>query len=112
MDALLAYPWPGNVRELRNCLERAVLMQRGPLLHAEDLGLPLVAPASPVDAPRDAPREAGIAVGSLDAMERQHLLDALEANHWNVSLAARALQVSRDTLRYRMAKHGLQRAER
>ena len=51
-------------------------------------------------------------MGSLDAMERRHLLDALEANHWNVSLAARALQVTRDTLRYRMAKHGLQRHER
>ena len=49
------------------------------------------------------------APGSLEAVERQHLLQALEANHWNVSLAARALQVTRDTLRYRMAKHGLHR---
>ena len=107
--ALMAYHWPGNVRELRNCLERAVLMQRGPLLHADDLGLPQAQPAAGATA---GPREAGSPAGSLDAMERQHLLDALVANRWNVSLAARALQVSRDTLRYRMAKHGLQRAER
>jgi two-component system, NtrC family, response regulator AtoC len=115
VDALLAYPWPGNVRELRNCLERAVLMQRGPRLHALDLGLPEAAPAAPVQPAETTPGpagQAGVAVGPLDAMERQHLLAALEANHWNVSLAARALQVSRDTLRYRMAKHGLQRAER
>jgi two-component system, NtrC family, response regulator AtoC len=115
VDALLAYPWPGNVRELRNCLERAVLMQRGPRLHALDLGLPEAAPAAPAlpaDTTPGQAGQAGASVGSLDAMERQHLLAALEANHWNVSLAARALQVSRDTLRYRMAKHGLQRAER
>jgi pimeloyl-ACP methyl ester carboxylesterase len=39
----------------------------------------------------------------------QHLSQALEAHHWNVSLAARALGITRDTLRYRMVKHGLQR---
>ena len=54
----------------------------------------------------------GRAVAPLDSVEREHLLQALEAHGWNVSLAARALQVTRDTLRYRMAKHGLQRNER
>ncbi|NNU43903.1 sigma-54-dependent transcriptional regulator [Ramlibacter montanisoli] len=108
IDALRAYPWPGNVRELRNCLERAVLMQRGPLLRAEDLGLPEAAAGAP---PPGAAHPAA-APTSLDALERSHLVAALEAHHWNVSLAARALQITRDTLRYRMAKHGLQRAER
>ena len=114
VEALRAYHWPGNVRELRNCLERAVLMQRGPLLHAEDLALPQPRPA-PVQALQPAsqpPAGEADAPNSLDALERRHLLEALEANHWNVSLTARALQVTRDTLRYRMAKHGLQRAER
>ncbi len=95
------------MRELRNCLERAVLMQRGPLLRAEDLGLPEAPPAA---APQ--PAAPAAAPTSLDALERSHLVAALEAHHWNVSLAARALQITRDTLRYRMAKHGLQRAER
>jgi DNA-binding NtrC family response regulator len=107
-QALLAYRWPGNVRELRNCLERAVLMQRGPLLHAVDLALPEA--ATPAPPATRAPEEAAApAPGSLEAVERQHLLQALEAHGWNVTLAARALQVTRDTLRYRMAKHGLQR---
>ena len=108
VDALRAYPWPGNVRELRNCLERAVLMQRGPLLQAEDLGLP----EAPAGAVAQAAAQPAAAPTSLDALERSHLVAALEAHHWNVSLAARALQITRDTLRYRMAKHGLQRAER
>ncbi|MCC2675660.1 MAG: putative sigma-54 dependent response regulator [Ramlibacter sp.] len=106
-QALRTHAWPGNVRELRNALERAVLMQRGPLLHAEDLALP---PPPPSAAPEVAPAAASTsASGSLEAVERQHLQQALDAHGWNVTLAARALQVSRDTLRYRMAKHGLQR---
>jgi two-component system response regulator AtoC len=116
--ALRHYPWPGNVRELRNCLERAVLMQRGPVLQPEDLGLPAAdallptppAPAGIGGQPAIPTRSPGVA--PLDSVEREHLLQALEAHHWNVSLAARALQVTRDTLRYRMAKHGLQRHER
>jgi two-component system response regulator AtoC len=118
LPALAQYPWPGNVRELRNCLERAVLMQRGPVLLPEDLGLTAAdalvtspAPLGPGGAlPPIATRTP--AVAPLDAVEREHLLQALEAHGWNVSLAARALQVTRDTLRYRMAKHGLQRHER
>jgi two-component system, NtrC family, response regulator AtoC len=116
--ALRRYPWPGNVRELRNCLERAVLMQRGPVLLPEDLGLtpaeelvPEKVHAQPDALPVPIATRAP-SVTPLDAVEREHLLQALEAHGWNVSLAARALQVTRDTLRYRMAKHGLQRNER
>jgi DNA-binding NtrC family response regulator len=107
------------VRELRNCLERAVLMQRGPALLPEDLGLPAaeaLMPAAAVRAeappPPIATRAPSPSVAPLDSVEREHLLQALEAHGWNVSLAARALQVTRDTLRYRMVKHGLQRNER
>jgi DNA-binding NtrC family response regulator len=117
--ALRRYPWPGNVRELRNCLERAVLMQRGPELLPQDLGLPAAdALVPPGPAPIGVRPGAGAAaagtttVEPLETVERQHLLQALEAHGWNVSLAARALHVTRDTLRYRMAKHGLQRQER
>jgi DNA-binding NtrC family response regulator len=132
-EALRGYPWPGNVRELRNCLERAVLMQRGPELNAGDLALPARDALMPLPARVGTPvsiatlgaaQDAGSSfpwgaasaapaanapVAPLDAVERQHLLQALQTHGWNVSLAARALQVTRDTMRYRMAKHGLQR---
>jgi two-component system response regulator AtoC len=42
-------------------------------------------------------------------VEREHLVRALEAHHWNVTRAARSLDISRDTLRYRMERHGLKR---
>lgn len=38
-QALLDYAWPGNVRELDNVVQRALILQMGELLSAEDLGL-------------------------------------------------------------------------
>jgi two-component system, NtrC family, response regulator AtoC len=106
-EALLVHNWPGNVRELRNVIERAVLLNAGGALRAEDLVL--------------GPRQAGAthggrngaepATGSLEAVERRHLVRALEQAEWNVTRAAKLLDISRDTLRYRIEKHGLQRPQ-
>jgi len=38
-QAMLAYPWPGNVRELDNVMQRALILQMGKQIYAEDLGL-------------------------------------------------------------------------
>ena len=43
----------------------------------------------------------------MDGAERAHLLEALEATGWNVTRAAARLEISRNTIRYRMEKHGL-----
>ena len=110
MAALQAHDWPGNVRELRNVLERAVLLKHSGVLEARDLML--------VSEPR--PAAAMVAGGasasatpalpvSLDALEREHLQKALAQCNGNVTQAAKILGISRDTLRYRMERHGLQR---
>jgi two-component system, NtrC family, response regulator AtoC len=106
LAALMAHHWPGNVRELRNTLERAVLLQHAGTLCAADLALSAPRLMSGTDAP--IPASTATAV-SLDAMEREHLLHALQACNWNVTQAARKLDISRDTLRYRMERHGLQK---
>jgi DNA-binding NtrC family response regulator len=95
---LLAHAWPGNVRELRNLMEQAVLLCPGPQLDASQLNL---APAIP----GTARPEAG---STLEDMERAMLIDALKQTGWNVTQSARLLGISRDTLRYRIEKHGLE----
>ena len=107
-QALLAHPWPGNVRELRNTLEQAVLMLRGPTLEADQLTLSKVEAVAPPAAAALVPANAGDAT-TLPELERQALLQALERNGWNVTRAARALGISRDTLRYRIEKFQLGR---
>ena len=104
--ALRQHRWPGNVRELRNVIERAVLLGNAPRLGAADLGLVqgLTVVSDVASIEPDTASAGGI---SLEAIERQHLVAALQQAGWNVTKAARALQISRDTLRYRIEKHGL-----
>jgi DNA-binding NtrC family response regulator/tetratricopeptide (TPR) repeat protein len=104
-SALLAYDWPGNIRELSNVVERLALTSEGSLVSADMLGLSRLAVTRPPESAREEP------VAPLDDtmgdVEREHLLRALEATNWNISRAATALRVSRNTLRYRIEKHGL-----
>ena len=111
--ALLAYPWPGNVRELANVMERVALLSEAPVVSAELLGLPTV-PGAPLPAEaRAEPKapESPALAEALGSVERVHLVDALRQTAGNVTRAAARLGISRDTLRYRMVKHGLGREE-
>ncbi len=109
--ALLAHPWPGNVRELRNVLEQAVLLGNGPSIELPQLAMPT--PSQPGDLTGGSgyvpsmPAPLGGPETTLHEVERRTLSKALERNGWNVTRAARELGISRDTLRYRMEKHGL-----
>jgi DNA-binding NtrC family response regulator len=103
--ALRGHAWPGNVRELRNLLEQAVLLARGSMIDAEDLGLRADL-AQPVERSGDTVPGA-LGSRTLPEMEREALAQALARAGWNVSRAARDLGISRDTLRYRIDKHGL-----
>ena len=95
-DALRAYEWPGNVRELANVMERVALLTDVRTVTPEALALPS---RSQVSSTRAAGRD--------DGGERTRLLEALEATDWNLSRAAARLGLPRNTLRYRLDKHGL-----
>ena len=108
---LLGYAWPGNVRELRNAIEQAVLLNTGDVISIRHLGLSsvgavLLGEADAAAAPARAARPSVEA--TLPEMERQALVNALEASEGNITQAARDLGISRDTLRYRIEKYGLE----
>jgi DNA-binding NtrC family response regulator len=109
--ALAAHRWPGNVRELRNVMEQAALLAQDDVIDAGHLHL-----ASALTDLGDAQRaaetwEAGFDLPGggiqFEEVERNLLLQALQKTDWNVTRAARLLGLSRDTLRYRIAKFGL-----
>jgi PAS domain S-box-containing protein len=107
MRRLLGYPWPGNIRELENVLERAVILARGPVL---EIG-PDVLPARPEPETPEGRQPAP--PGSLEEMERRHILGALGQAGWVIDGprgAARALGLHPNTLRSRMKKLGISRA--
>jgi two-component system, NtrC family, response regulator AtoC len=99
------YSWPGNVRELKNVLERAILLNTGDelLLHHVEVGsFQKASNDHPVPMIERSPDGR-----SLDELEKEAITQALQQANQNQSLAARLLKISRDTLRYRMKKHGL-----
>jgi two-component system response regulator AtoC len=98
-DLLLSYPWPGNVRELSHVIERAVLWSRGHVLEADQLALTNPPPASEA--------EPGGNV-DLPQWERSMIEAALREAEGNQTQAAKKLGISRDTLRYRLKKFGIQ----
>ncbi len=106
---LLAYPWPGNVRELAHVMERAVLLHGGPTVKVEDLGLSAAKAEAPVAVASDGRVQVDFASGGivLDEVERQLIVQALEAAGWNRSRAAELLGISKETLRYRIEKYQL-----
>jgi two-component system, NtrC family, response regulator AtoC len=108
MEVLRGYHWPGNVRELRNVIERAFILHAGAdEFRPEHLTPELrkaVPPARRQDKLVPPVNEEGLV---LDDVERKLIAEAMERASGNQSKAARLLGVSRDTLRYRLKKHGM-----
>ncbi|MFI5252616.1 MAG: sigma-54-dependent transcriptional regulator [Bacteroidota bacterium] len=105
---LTNYTWPGNVRELRNVLERAVLLSEGEYIepmHIEFSRLP-----GYKQPPTSTPEEPTHG-DSLFEIEKKTLIHALEKTNYNQTKAAKLLQISRDTLRYRMKKYNISAGE-
>jgi two-component system response regulator AtoC len=107
MELLRGYHWPGNVRELRNVIERAFILHAGAdEIRPEHLAPELRKAPVPKRQDRLVPpiNEDGLV---LDDVERKLIAEAMERASGNQSKAARLLGVSRDTLRYRLKKHGM-----
>jgi len=109
LATLTGYVWPGNVRELENLVERLLIMRNSDIISYGDLP--------------DKIRNGGVAQGampgqscvinlpdegySLEQLEKEIVVQALERNQWNQTAAARFLRIPRHTLIYRMEKYGI-----
>ncbi|MBL8250754.1 MAG: sigma-54-dependent Fis family transcriptional regulator [Candidatus Competibacter sp.] len=108
-QALRHYSWPGNVRELRNGIEHAVLLAEDSRIEPQHLTLcPALTstPSQMPDRPPSSPNFPSEGV-DLERLEQDVIVQALHHTGWNVSRAAKLLNLSRDTLRYRMEKYHL-----
>jgi DNA-binding NtrC family response regulator len=96
------------VRELHNVVEWLTITCKAEVI--EPAHLPAsVKTASPISYPSQDPKPSLLAFGlSFQDMEKQLLEEALRKSSGNVSEASRLLKMTRNTLRYRMAKYHLQ----
>jgi DNA-binding NtrC family response regulator len=106
LKIMKAYKWPGNIRELRNLCERLSILLAGKVIEPENLPLEIHHFKSEAETPkgRFILPENGV---QLDNIEADLINQALSRTNGNRSKSARLLGLSRDTLLYRMQKHGL-----
>ena len=109
-DLLRNHRWEGNVRELRNCVERGVLIGKGPELFPRDMALEVgpgtagdgqegLFPAGPLLPP------GGVDLRSaLNAVEKGYIEEAMRLADGNESRAAGLLRLNHQTFRYRRRK--------
>ncbi|MCX7068513.1 MAG: sigma-54 dependent transcriptional regulator [Methylococcales bacterium] len=101
---LRAYSWPGNIRELRNLCERLSILLAGRLIEPENLPHEFVRTSNTPKVADFTLPEIGL---HLDALEADLIYQALSRTQGNRSKSAKLLGLSRDTLIYRMQKHGV-----
>jgi DNA-binding NtrC family response regulator len=119
MDAMIAYDWPGNIRELKNCIDRMVAFNSGPLLYFGDLPT-TVAKIGRVDEPVARTVAAGASGGQramrawdapggvipLQEVERRAIEQALTYTRGDRTTAAHLLGIGRTTLYRKLKEYG------
>ncbi|MEW5746078.1 MAG: sigma-54 dependent transcriptional regulator [Nitrospirota bacterium] len=112
MRQLITYDWPGNIRELENVIHRAVIVCNGRSLKPEHIIVPL-------EAGQEAPRtmeelkklKKDLRLKSIEEIEKNFLVSALQRNSWNISKAAREVGMQRTNFhsllkKYRVTRNG------
>ena len=102
LQFLSRLPYPGNIRELKNLVERTILVSGKPLLDASDFDAQYIRHD-------DARVTEGAALAgmTLDEIERQTILQALDRYKGNLSQVATALGISRAALYRRLEKYNI-----
>jgi two-component system response regulator PilR (NtrC family) len=128
MEAMKEYSFPGNVRELENVLERAFTLCEDDIIKPADLSLSPSAkiptqavvnregddevPETEIDGkptvPTSLPEDAESLESYLEDIEKNVIVEALEATRWNKTAAAKKLGITFRALRYRLKKLGLE----
>ncbi|MDR2798269.1 MAG: sigma-54 dependent transcriptional regulator [Treponema sp.] len=120
---LCSYSYPGNIRELENILERALIYGDGSNIRPEDLGFPdpkavekqeapalgepSTSPCLSTQVPQAPEMQGQESAGSLEAIEREAIRDALARCQGNRTKAAKELGISRKTILNKIRAYGL-----
>ena len=104
LNFLSRLPYPGNIRELKNLVERTILVSGKPVLDAADFDAQYLRH----DEPAKAAEGSSFAGMTLDEIERQTILQALEQHKGNLSQVAVSLGISRAALYRRLEKYNIQ----
>jgi len=98
LHMLMAYSWPGNVRELRNFIEKALIFSENGTISVEQI--------SSLMKEQEAATSVGEEAGML-SLQKTHIMNVLGKNAGNISLTAKELGLSRNTVYKYIDKYSL-----
>lgn len=108
IDCFMKYDWPGNVRELENTVERAMNICSGEIIQLSDIAnfyeMNIANKNNKIEEIKDS---SNIRIISLEEVEKEAIKNALIVTKGNISQAASALKITRNTLYNKMKKYGL-----
>ncbi len=100
MERIISYSWPGNIRQLSNVIERAAILQEGPIVRMENIAIPVATKQAVAE-------KLGTHLSPAQATEKELILSALEENLWIQKDAAEKLGLSPRTLNYKIKKYNI-----
>jgi transcriptional regulator with PAS, ATPase and Fis domain len=110
MELIRGYNWPGNIRELKNVIERATVLCEGNVIEVAHLPADRMRTRGGLSSSGQRTEIALTRVlTSQEEVERRRMLDALEANTWNQSRAAKALGMHRRTFVAKLDRYAIPR---
>lgn len=105
LKILYDYDWPGNVRELENTIERAMNVCMTDFIDVNDLGISFI---NVMDNKKNIKKDMeNINVESIEDIEKKAIINALILYNWNISKAARSLNMCRNTLYNKIKKYAI-----
>jgi transcriptional regulator with PAS, ATPase and Fis domain len=104
---MIKYPWPGNIRELRNVIERAMILTDQEYITTKQLPFELRQTEQYDPSKMNSEALEITDEMSLEHMERNHISEVLKKLEWNKSKTAKALGISRATLRAKIKRYYL-----
>ena len=111
-----SYDWPGNIRELKNIVERLLIMAPHEVIVSDDVTaiLPVTPEAvTEIDATSISlqPQSSNSLQKMVDEAEKSFVLQALEANRWNVKQTAEQLKIERSNFYKKLTKYNIKRPD-
>ena len=85
---IIDYPWYGNIRELEHAIEKAIIISDGDKLQADYFNLSCKMQTNGGQ---------NVEMGTLEDMEKQMIVDAIDQCNSNLSAVARQLGITRQT---------------
>lgn len=105
MDLFIKYDWPGNVRQLRNIIERIVVLSNSDVLDTADAPEILMKKGSIYDSYIDVE---GSLKSAKENFEKYYILNMLKKTDWNISRAAKLLEIERTYLHKKIKFYNLE----